>query len=943
MIRKLRHGRVPASLAGAAFVVGWVLVLTGLAAPTVSAATTGKIQGKVAGTDTGEPIGFADVLLIPADTTLHKVGGLTNADGTFLLEAAAGRYTLQIRALSYATQRIEGIVIEAGRLLPVSTALKPEAIQQEEIVVEAKARQNTENSMLSARRKAAAVGDGVSAEQVRRSPDKDAAEVLRRVTGLSVSDGKYVFVRGLGERYSSTEVDGVRIASPEQNKRVVPLDLVPANLLENIVVQKTYTADRPGEFGGGDVQVRTKDFPGNRTWSFSISQGYSEGVTFGQRRTYASTRADIFGFGADSRRIPDAVYDVAGTRPLVESSNPSFGFSLATLASVARSFTNVWSPYSARAIPNAGYSTTYGDEFKLLGRPLGVILSGSLSRSFDEQAETQRTFTGVNDTLVDYSVQRSTESVLLGGITGVSYRFSPRHTFHLRGLYTHSADDEVRSYEGRNHSGPSQLTGEDQRLRSTRLLYVEREVQSGSLEGQHEFVRLMGTSLGWKLTRSTAKRLQPDRRETVSSHNYYYDGYGNLVGYWALSPVGSREFGDLRDEGWGGTLGAKVPFRLARFGAGKLSLGFDRQTKKRDNFYRRFNIVYPEEADPTAPPEVAFGNPAYVAEATFAVDNYRANQRLTAGYATLDVPFGHRARGNFGVRVEKGFQDVRSHDLFKPWLITSEGMLEDTDWLPSGNFTWSVTEVVNLRLGASRTLSRPDINELSPSPTTEFLGGLQRVGNPALRRAVIENYDVRIEAFPTLSEVLAAGVFYKRLHDPIEQAIRGGSPGLMIPVNSEGGTNRGIELEARAGLGRLWKPLASFSVNTNASIISSEIRLAPGDSHFGSGEHPLQGQADYLVNGALSCATASRRLEATLLMSLTGKRLRALGSSDLPDIYEQPSGSVDASVGFGLGRARWKLAARNLLDPRIRQLQNGAETTGYRRGRSYSIALSTGS
>ena len=939
MIRKVQTRR------RAAIVVGCALLLTGLAGAIASAATTGKIQGKVVGKDTGEPIGFADILLIPADTTMRKVGGLTNADGTILLVAPPGRYTLQIRALSYATQRIEGIVIEAGKMLPLSTALKPEAIQQEEIVVEAKATQNTESSLLSARRKAAALGDGVSAEQVRRSADKDAAEVLRRVTGLSVSDGKFVFVRGLGERYSSTEVDGVRIASPEQNKRVVPLDLVPAALLDNIVVQKTYTADRPGEFGGGDVQVRTKDFPGNRTTSFSISQGYTEGVTFRQRLTYAASRADIFGFGASSRAIPDAVRDVAGSRPLFESANPYLGFPRATLAAVARSFPNIWSPHSARAIPNGGYSATYGDEFKLLGRPFGVIVSGSLSRSFDEQTETQRELTSATSLAFDYEVRRSTESVQLGGISGLSLRLSPRHTIHLRGFYTHSADDEVRTYEGDNITGLNQFGGEYQRLRSTRLLYQEREVRSGSLEGQHEFSRLLGTSLHWKVSRSRAKRLQPDRREATYSHNYYFDGNGDRVDYWALSSVSTREYGDLRDEGWGGTFGAKVPYRLGRLGAGKLSLGFDRQTKDRANFYRRFKMTYPEGVDPTLSPEGVFADPvSWVEENTFVVDNYQARQKLTAGYAVLDVPFGHRVRGNFGVRVEKGLQDVRSYDLFKPTRITAEGRLEDTDVMPSGNLAWSVTETVNLRLGASRTLSRPDINELSPSPTTEFIGGLQRVGNPALKRAVMENYDVRIEAFPALSEVMAVGYFYKRLHDPIEQAIRGGSPGSLIPVNSEGGENYGLEMEARAGLGRLWKPLSQLSLNTNATVISSSIRLAAGDSRFGSSEHPLQGQSAYLMNSALTYGTANGvHFEATVLASATGRRLRALGTSELPDIYEQPSGSLDATVGFNLGRVRWRLAARNLFDPRIRQLQNGTEITGYRRGRSYSIACSTGS
>src|SRR5262249_11758170 len=218
-------------------------------------------------------VGFADLLLVPVDTTMKKVGGLANADGTFLLAAPAGRYALQIRALSYARKRVEGIVIEEGGLLPLNTTLAPEAIQQKEIVVEATAKQNSEAAMLTNRRKAATVGDAVSAEQMRRAPDRNASDVLRRVTGLSVSDNRYVYVRGMGERYNSTEVDGVRVVSPEQNKRVVPMDLFPAALLDNITVQKAWSADRSGEFSGGDVQVHLKDFPGKRSWNLSLTQG----------------------------------------------------------------------------------------------------------------------------------------------------------------------------------------------------------------------------------------------------------------------------------------------------------------------------------------------------------------------------------------------------------------------------------------------------------------------------------------------------------------------------------------------------------------------------------------------------------------------------------------------------------------------------------------------
>ncbi len=936
-----------------AWAAGFALLLSCAGVTAALGAPTGKIQGRILATDSGEPIAYADLVLLPADSTMSRVGGPTNADGTFLLEAAPGRYTLQIRALSYASTRLEGIVVEAGRLLPIHLGLAPEAIQQEEIVVEARALQNSEASLLAARKKAPAVGDAVSAEQVRRSPDKDAAEVLRRVTGLSVTDGKYVFVRGLGERYSSTEVDGVRIASPEQNKRVVPLDLLPANLLDNIVVQKTYTADRPGEFGGGDVQVRTKDFPGKRTWQFSASQGYSEGSTFRHLSTYPGSRADVFGFGADSRKIPDAVYDVAGSRPLVQSNDPAVGFRKSTLATVAGSFSNIWSPTSGRTIPNGSYSATYGDEFRLFGRRLGLIESWSLSRSFDQRNESQRFFDTAEGLLTDaplydYAVRRSRESVQLGGISGLSYRLSPRHSLHLRDLYTNSADDEVRTYEGPDRNW-TDATGAWLVHRNTRLMYVQRSVASGTLEGQHQFSHMFGTSLDWKLTRSRAQRLQPDRREVTYNRNYYYDGDGNPVEYWALGSTGIREYGDLKDDGWGTTVSASLPYRLGVLGNGKVVLGYDRQTKKRTNFYRRFNFIPSDNADRTAPPEETFGqgdslNPAYVLEGTLDIDNYRADQRVSAGYLSADVPFGSRVRGNLGVRIESGFQDVRSYDLFDPARITQQGTLENTDWLPAANLTWALSHAINLRLGASRTLSRPDLNELSPSPSLEYVGGFRVSGNPGLKRALIDNYDVRFEAFPALSGVLAAGIFYKSLHEPIEQAIKGGAPQILVPENSDRGRNLGVELEARAGLGRLWRRLNRLALASNASFISSVVHLKPQLTVLGTTEHPLQGQASYLVNAALSYASPSRRLDVAILLAATGKRLRTLGPKPLPDIYEQPTTSLDATLNFAtLRSARVKLAAKNLLDPRIRQLQGDREVSRFRGRRGFSIALSYGS
>jgi hypothetical protein len=909
----------------------------------------GKVQGKIVATDTGDPIGFADVSLVPDDTTMKRIGGLTNADGTFLLEAAAGRYTLQVRALSYARKRIEGIVIVAGQLLPFSTALAPEAIPQEEIVVEAKARLNTETSMLQARKKAAAVGDAVSAEQVRRSPDKDAAEVLRRVTGLSVSDGKYVFVRGLGERYSSTEVDGVRIASPEMNKRVVPLDLLPANLLENIVVQKTYTADRPGEFGGGDVQVHTKDFPGRRTWSLSVSQSKLEGVSFEDRLTYKSSNADLFGFGAGSRGIPADVANLP-----VPSFKPANYRALANLAS---SFSDVWSTRRERTIPNGSYSATYGDEFKLFGHPLGLIESWSFARGFDHEHESQRSFATEFDTLYDYKVQRWTESANLGGITGLSYRLSPSHTVHVRGLYTNSADDEVRTYEGPDHNRIESTTGLPLEHRSTRFTYVQRNVLSGTIEGQHDFKKLFGANLDWKFSRSKARRQQPDRRELTYDKRYYYDGD---TAHWVLGSTGRREFGDLKDNGWGTTIVGSLPYHLGRLGNGKGTFGYDRQTKERGNFYRRFNIYPNANVDREAPPDSIFsptgfdGSPdtGWLEDVTandplIGLDNYRAHQFVEAGYLTLDVPLGKSARGNFGMRRERGTMDVQSFALFQPGKILARGRFANVDWLPSANLTWSATNLVNVRFGASRTVSRPDLNEMSPSPVLEYVGGMLHKGNPDLKRATIENYDLRVEGFPTMSEVFAAGVFFKKMDQPVEQVIHNATPQILAPENSDHGRNLGLELEVRSSLGRLAHRLDRFAVNANASWISSKVNLKQVTTKVGQGSHPLQGQAAYLVNAALSWSTSNGRADLSVLLGATGRRLTALGATTvtnpIPDIYESPSTSLDATMNLTpLRNLRMKFAGKNLLDPNIRQMQGRNEVSSFHRGRGYSIAVSYG-
>lgn len=908
----------PRLLARAFGVLALSLVLSPLQAWALA-----KLQGRILAADNGEPIGFADLLLVPADTTLKKVGGLSNADGTFLLIAPAGTYSLQVRALSYARKRVENLKLEDGQLLPFNTTLEPEAIQQQEIVVEATAKQNSDAAVLATRRKAATLGDAVSAEQIRRAPDKNASDVLRRVTGLSVSEGKYVFVRGMGERYNSTEVDGVRVTSPEQGKRVVPMDLFPSALIDNIVVQKTWSADRSGEFSGGDVQLHLKDFPGKQAWSLTIAQSMTNGTTFKDRLSYSSGNSDILGFGAGSRELPGAVVPVNG----------------APNAYSASAFSNVWSPKAMRTLPNGNYALTYGNEVQVFGVPVGFMEALTLSRSFDQRNETERFANGSdpNEVTSTYQGYRSNESVQAGANTKLSVRPSPSHVLSVRGIYLNKADDEVRTYEGNDPKEPGQVA-----WRVNKLSYVQRTLRSAALEGKHEFKALANSKLDWTVSRNDSRRQSPDKRETRYRMNLEAD-----TPFWLLSP-GIREYGDMQENGWGQTARLTLPYRSTKLGNGRFVAGYDRQSRRRDNAYRMFRFA-PATFSDAAPESLYRDNGGNSVSAFLGSDNdnYFAQQLVEASFLNVDVPLGKKLRSSVGVRREYGSQEIVSHGLVNVSNVVREGAYRSTDVLAGLNLTYAFNDKLNARGAVSRTLNRPDMDDLSPQQFQEQANGSTTTGNPLLRRSIITNYDLRFELFPNIGEVFAAGAFYKKFKDPIELANFPGD--ITKPANSDGGRNVGVELEARTNLGRLTPRLKPFSINSNVSFVSSRISIAQ-TTNLGNAEHPLVGQAPYMLNVGLTWTSPTGRTELSVLSSSVGKRIKELRVTDGVGFTQKRNNrefdaltTLDASANLTLFTGtRLKLAAGNLLDRPIREIEGPIEAKRYQTGRTFSVSLSLG-
>lgn len=943
--------------------------------PAMAGAVTGtwNLMGKVVSSQTGDPLPYATVALIrlaaPTDSVGTAAGGaLTKADGTYRLPAGPGLYRL---AVSYVSHRpVKSVVIEVKEgAEPVAKdfALTPEAAKLETVQVTAKIIRDSEAAILAKQRRAPAVSDAVSSEQIARTSDANAAEVLQRVTGLSVVGGRYVYVRGLGERYSATQINGATVGTPEPNKRVVPLDLFASGLLDNIVVQKTYTPDQPGEFGGGVVNLTTRDFPGHRITSFSISTGYNGATTGRDFYSYRGGQRDFLGFDDGTRALPDEVSRIAGSSKITPRSFVSHrGFSPDTLALLGRSFSNTWNRKRAHAMPAVGLSGTFADEWTVLGRALGVL--GSLTYSGSRQTTRSDDNIYLLDPLLKpdatYHTTSSTSSVLWGAMANGSYRLDDFNSIAVRTMYDRSAENTARLYEGYNWTWNSGL-------RNTRLAYVQRGMFVGSVSTTSFVTWLNGATVDLRFNYSRADRDEPDRREYT-----YQEVDGDTKSIWRLTEQSldlglTRMYGEMNEEERGPELSVTFPFRQWSGLDAKLKAGAAYRNKDRDSRWRRFGYKTPVMAAAARDSMLALSPEQYMNEGAIAgrtadgfvlteltkqdTDSYRGHMDVRAGYVMMDLPVTGKLRAVAGGRIEHATMDVRAYDIFRllPDSTLARAHLDNTDFLPSINVTYAASGSTNVRLAYSSTLSRPDFRELSEQNFYDFIGGYPEVGNPDLKRARLRNWDLRVENYAGANAFCAASAFYKTLLDPIENSIVGGSVPTRMPVNAHSGYLQGGEVEARLGLGVIRPFLAPLGISGNLTLVKSETDLT-GLGVGTSSQPPLQGQSPYVINLGLFYASPHGGTTGGVLYNVFGRRLDRIGVQGLPDIYEEPRHSLDLTLSRALRVAKVKLSIENLLDGEVRfdQKQPAGVPRGdapasrvvyqSHRGRSVSLSISNG-
>jgi hypothetical protein len=510
----------------------------GGAEPTTETAReeAGTIRGRVTSIETGEPIAAARIFVRGLEREATSAG-----DGTFALTLPAGAWDLSILHVEHSTRSLANVEVAAGRTTDVDVEMTPAAQLLGTLTVSAPRLEGGTASFLDERRTAASVSDVLGAEQMSKAGDSNAAAALLRVTGLTIVDGKYVYVRGLGDRYSSALLNGSTLPSPEPERRVIPLDVFPTKLLEGVVIPKTYSVDLPGEFGGGSIQLRTRPIPSEPVRQIELSLGAEAGTTMGTGLGYAGGSFDFLGIDDGTRALPGGIERASNDSPLKERDRFSeTGYTTEELERFGERMPNRWATEARTVPPALGLSAALGDRFTLAGKPFGYLAALTYGDGWNnEQQERTYYLVGADNELEpahNYAFESTERNVRLGGVLNLGVELDDEDTLAATTTLVRVTSDETRTYEGFNKDV-------DTRIRVSRLRWIERMLLSQQVTGKHTFAELGNLQLDWRYTFSRASRYEPDRRE------YRYD-LEPQTGVWSLSdrPEGNhRVVGELVD------------------------------------------------------------------------------------------------------------------------------------------------------------------------------------------------------------------------------------------------------------------------------------------------------------------------------------------------------------------------------------------------------------
>jgi TonB-dependent receptor len=868
---------------------------------------TGKISGTILDAKTGETLPGATALI--EGTTK---GASADFDGKFVLTGVpVGKINLVISYISYTTKKIEGIEVKENDVTDINVLLDASSskdLNEVEVVVTLNKENNT--ALILQQKNNASVSDGISSETIRKTPDRSTSDVIKRISGATIQDNKFAIIRGMSDRYNAAYINGAPLPSSESDKKAFSFDIFPANLLDNIVILKTATPDLPGEFAGGVIQINTKSIPEKNAYSISVSGGYNTQTSFKDFKTYKGGKFDWLGIDDGTRAEPKGIPE---TKLYSNDKLEQIEY--------AKRVNYDWSLQTKKALPNYNIQGSVANVGKLFKRDAGSIFALTYNNNSNTLFTNRREFDGEGTNydvikIRDYIDTTFSNVVLASALWNLSYKFSPNHQLGLKNLYSVNSEDRVITRKG------SQDITSQTWERSTVRWFVQNQILSSQLNGDHYFAPAK-IKFKWVAGYSDIKRETPNlRRMTYTKSSEFEDDsvkYSAVIGNNTTSApnAGTMLFNTTKEKMQSVRYDISRAFKIGTKTKHEIQIGGNHIFRDRIFYARllgytmyRKNSSLIENSDLKNLDESVIFAPENIGiidgpgprdggfkltEATTEKDSYAASSMLHAGYLMLDSRLFDKLRFIYGARVESYNQKLSA-------VIYGEEKISDTtvvDILPSINAVYSPTEKTNIRLAFYQTVSRPEFRELAAFNFLDFNTTFNVSGNDSLKRAKIDNYDVRLEFFPGAGQIVSVSGFYKRISNAVEQVVDASAQIKSLNfANVDLVENIGVELEYRFKLSTLFntdssKFLSNTTFFSNFAYIQSKVDVSKIPF---ADPRPLQGQSPYIVNAGIQYVDNEKGWGASVSYNVIGRRIVLVGSTGEPNFWEAPRHVLDLQL-----------------------------------------------
>lgn len=888
-------------------------------------AQTRKITGRIVDESNHAIIGAS------VKVTGTGSGTVTDVEGRFILNTnIKDSIELQITAVGFGSKTISGVTATDEQL---NVMLTPSSNELQAVTIKTSARRESTNSLIQFQKNTNAVAQVISAETIRRSPDRNTGEALRRVTGLSMLDGKYIVVRGLSDRYNQAMLNGVLLSSTEPDRKTFSFDIFPAAIVENIIVNKTFIPEYSAEWAGGLIQINTRDIPAKNFLNVQVGTNFNTNTIGKDFYTYKGGKLDWLGIDDGARALPDNFPSKNQFSTLDNSTKTQLGIPVAS---------GTWAPEKKSGIlPALGqiFQLNTGFANKLFNKDFGGVFTVSYNRSV-RNLDYQNSFFNIDGTKADpsfdYHNNRYASDVLWGAMANFSLKLNNNNKISLKNIINTNSSDYTTLRTGKDFESNAQ-TGEN--VKAYEYAFKNNTFFNTQLNGEHNFPSLK-SKLNWFGSFAIVDQYIPKQRRLQYNQAAGDDSapYLALLSNTLSQKTGSIFYSNLNDYiyNFGGDITTSFNlFNLKQTVKG----GYNFQVKDRIYDARPFSVTLPSD-NPVlralSPDQIFaegnFGdasNQFHFDEIPGIYFRYIANSILNAGYIQFDNSFNDWLRIVWGARYEYFDQLIGSVYKSDPrYNYKKQG-----DLLPALNITFKLNNKTNLRVAGSQTIVRPEFRELTGTAFYDFEVGATIIGNPNLVRTKITNADIRYEVYARPGELITLGGFYKFFQSPIELAFNQSGAGGSSTFNYLDNKNTtaqafGAEFEFRKKLD-FAPAFKRFTVQGNFSYIYNRVKFQQQ-----SLDRPMQGQSPYLVNAAVQYDVEEIGLNTTILFNQIGRRILYVGNEQIPPVWEAPRPLLDLQIAKKLiqNKAELKLNITNLLNQRAQFYHDLDDSKGYTSG-----------